>query len=150
MVIDLLAWQKTFVLKLTEPYYNTNRNVFVDRYFTSHSLIVELLQNGLTCTGTIPSNRRDVPTSIKSSRRIQPLASRFIWDHEHRIVLCSYCPKKNRNVLLMSSFHTNNNIDIERQDQKPEIILDYNAGKSGVDIMDSRVADFACRRKTNK
>ena len=45
------------VLKLTEKYYGTNRNIFTDRYFTSFSLLEKLLANGLTITGTINANR---------------------------------------------------------------------------------------------
>ena len=58
--------------------------------------------------------------------------------------------KKNKNVLMMSSFHTKNEISETREDKKPAVILDYNKGKGGVDIMDSCVEDFSCKRKTNR
>ena len=37
-----------------------------------------------------------------------------------------------------------------REDRKPQVILDYNAGKGGVDLMDSCIEDFSCKRKTNR
>ncbi len=47
----------------------------------------------------------------------------------------SYCAKKNKNVLLMSTVHKEATIS-EREDRKPQMILDYNKTKSGVDTLD--------------
>lgn len=140
---------KQLVLDLTRPYYGTNRNIFIDRYFTSFGLLEELLTNGLTMTGTVMSNRRDVPKAMKTVRQCALYQSRFLWNQERRAVLLSWAPKRNKNVLLMSSMHMDNAIS-DREDRKPVIIMDYNAGKGGVDVMDSRIEDFTCKRKTNR
>jgi hypothetical protein len=135
------------VLELTCPYYGTNRNIYMDRYFNSFSLLEELLANGLTMTGTIVSTRRDVPLNIRAVTGREVYSSRFLWNHEKRAVLCSYVPKKNKNVLLISSAQNTNSVS-DREDKKPTLILEYNAGKGGVDLMDSRIEDFSCKRKT--
>lgn len=41
-----------------EPYYNTNRNVTFDNYFTNLSLANTLLANGLTSVGTVKKNKQ--------------------------------------------------------------------------------------------
>ena len=62
----------------------------------------------------------------------------------------AFDPKKGKNVLMMSSMHTSAEVRFVREDRKPQVILDYNAGKGGVDLMDSCIEDFSCKRKTNR
>ena len=45
--------------------------------------------------------------------------------------MVSYIPKKNRNVIVLSSQRQGAAIEGEEHDFKPEIILDYNKIKSG-------------------
>ncbi|XP_029610706.1 piggyBac transposable element-derived protein 4-like [Salmo trutta] len=61
--------------------------------------------------------------------------------------LVSYLPKKNKNVLLLSTQHTEAEIS-NHQDRKPAIILDYNCNKGGVDNLDKVIGTYSCRRKT--
>ncbi|KRZ01427.1 hypothetical protein T11_1949 [Trichinella zimbabwensis] len=49
--------------------------------------------------------------------------------------LVSHCPKKNKNVLLMSTLHQDATVSA-RQDKKPEMDFTYNATKGGVDNLD--------------
>lgn len=61
----------------------------------------------------------------------------------------NYVPKKNKNVVLMSTLHRNKAIsDMEKK--KPQIILDQNnATKEPVDTLDQFVNTYTCKRKTN-
>ena len=138
------------VVSLTSFYNKSGRNVFVDRYFTSHSLCLTLLQNGLTMTGTIMASRRDVPKELKTVKDRSLYSTTELWDGENRIMLLSYVPKKGKNVLLMSSAHSSAGIQTEREDKKPAAIHDYNQGKGGVDVLDSCIEDFTTKRKTNR
>jgi hypothetical protein len=45
------------VLKLASHYYFSNRHLAFDNFFTSVKLAQSLIQNGLTCTGTLRSNK---------------------------------------------------------------------------------------------
>jgi hypothetical protein len=137
------------VLKLTQRFSQTNRNIFTDRYFTSFSLLENLLANGLTITGTIKEGRRDVPIVLRSTCDREIYDTKCLWNINSRSLLLSYLPNKNKNVLLMSSMHVRNVIT-NQEDQKPQVIIDYNAGKGGVDLMDSRIEDYTCKRKTNR
>lgn len=138
------------VLSLTSFYSKSGRNVFVDRYFTSHSLCLSLLQNDLTMTGTVMANRRDVPKEMKTVKTRTMFSTKEVWDIDNRIMLLSYVPKKGKNVLLMSSAHYSAEVQTSREDQKPAAIHDYNQGKGGVDILDSCIEDFSTKRKTNR
>ena len=137
---------KDVVMELAAPYFNTGREIVTDNFFTSHNLATSLLENRLTLLGTIRSHRREIPASLKSKKR--PVeSSLFVYDHANKIVLVSYIPKKNKNVILLSSSHSGNSISPEDRN-KPTMILDYNRGKAGVDQLDQNIDEFTCRRKT--
>ena len=52
--------------------------------------------------GTIRVNRVEVPQELKEKRR-PVLSTRFAHDHDNKIVLASYIPKRNKVVILLSS-----------------------------------------------
>ena len=57
--------------------------------------------------------------------------------------MVSYIPKKNRNVIVLSSQHQGAAVEGEEHDFKPEIILDYNKTKTAVDTF---VHEYRCLR----
>ena len=61
--------------------------------------------------------------------------------------LVSYMPKKNRNVVLLSTRHAEADVS-DREDKKPVIVLDYNRNKGGVDNLDKVIGTYSCRRMT--
>ena len=116
------------VTELVRPYYTTGREVVTDNFFTSHSLAVALLEQNITLLGTIRPHRREIPEQLKSKRR-EVGSNTFAHDHENKIVLVSHIPKRNKNVILLSSSHCGNSV-IPEEKNKPAMILDYNSGKS--------------------
>ncbi|XP_054868651.1 uncharacterized protein LOC129349460 [Amphiprion ocellaris] len=63
--------------------------------------------------------------------------------------LVSYLAKKNKNVLLLSTFHARDADTIGRRrraDNKPAVVQDYNSNKGGVDNLDKVVGAYSCRR----
>ncbi|XP_045548092.1 piggyBac transposable element-derived protein 4-like, partial [Salmo salar] len=60
--------------------------------------------------------------------------------------LVSYLPKRNKNVVLLSTLHKTAEIS-DREDRKPAIILDYN-NKGGVDNLDKMIGTYSCRKMT--
>ncbi|KAF4514001.1 UNVERIFIED_CONTAM: hypothetical protein B566_EDAN018653, partial [Ephemera danica] len=62
--------------------------------------------------------------------------------------LVSYVPKPGRAVILLSTFHHNDNI-IESTN-KPEIIHFYNETKGGVDTLDHLIQKYSCKRATRR
>lgn len=53
-----------------------------------------------------------------------------------------------KNVVLISSLHHDDNID--KQSGKPEIIIDYNNTKGGVDVVDRLCANYNVARNTRR
>ncbi len=101
-------------------------------------------------TGTIMPSRRDVPKDFVKEKDREVHSTVELWEHEKRVMLLSYIPKKGKNVLMMSSMHLSAGVLHEREDKKPSVIVDYNHGKGGVDLLDSCIHDFTVKRKTNR
>lgn len=53
---------------------------------------------------------------------------------------------KNKNVLLLSTLH--NTGEVEKETNEPNIILDYNQTKFGVDTLNHLVRLYTCKRKS--
>ncbi|CAM4487531.1 unnamed protein product [Leuciscus chuanchicus] len=119
--------------------------VTCDNFFSSYALGTELLKRKIRMIGTIRKNKTELPSALVSTRGRATHSSLFAFTETHTIV--SYIPKKNSNVLLMSTVHSDAALS-ERDDQKPQMILSYNSTKGGVDNLDKIVATYTCRRKT--
>ena len=87
------------VMKLYSVYFGTGRDIYVDRFFTSHGLVCNLLQQNLTLTGTIMANWREVPSQFKAAKGREVESTKVLYDHSNKIILLSYAPKRNKNVL---------------------------------------------------
>ena len=61
----------------------------------------------------------------------------------------SAMPKKNRNVVLLSTRHAEADVS-DREDKKPVIVLNYNSNKGGVDNLDKVIGTYSCRRMTTR
>lgn len=135
------------VQRLVEPIRDSKRNVTCDNWFTSIPLIRTLYNDyKLTFLGTIRKNKRELPPEI-SNPATRPIGSSMFAYNDY-ITLVSYIPKKKKNVLLVSTLHHDDKID--RQTGKPEMIMDYNDTKGGVDTLDKMCAAYDCARNTRR
>ncbi|KRZ76934.1 PiggyBac transposable element-derived protein 4 [Trichinella papuae] len=114
-------------------------NVTCDNFFTSSQLAK------LPMLGTMKKNKGVLPQEFSVMRNRQRYSSISAFSAEATLV--SHCPKKNKNVLLMSTLHEDTTISA-RQDKKPEMDFTYNATKGGVDNLDKYLATWSCRNKT--
>ncbi|KAB0804070.1 hypothetical protein PPYR_01040 [Photinus pyralis] len=134
------------VRRLCEPIRGSCRNVTCDNWFTGVDLIHRLLNEyKLTFLGTIRKNKRELPIEF-SKPTGRPIGS-SIFGFQKDLTLVSYMPKPKKNVLLISSLHHD---DIVSPSGKPEMILDYNASKGGVDTVDKLCASYNCARNTRR
>ena len=104
-----------------------------------------LLANGLTLVGTLKKNKTEIPQSFQRSTRREVFSSEF--GSRHELTLCSYVPKKGYAVYHLSNHH--NSELSERDDKKPQNILDYNSSKGAVDTLDQCAHSYSCSRKIN-
>ena len=123
------------VIRLCLVYFGTGRDIYVDRYFTSHGLVCNLLQQNLTLIGTIMANAgMKYHRSSKQLREKRSIAQRhcmtiltkFFYCHTspNATRMCSWCP------LYTLPFPS-------RTATKNTVITDYNLKhKGGADCLD--------------
>ncbi|XP_029687838.1 piggyBac transposable element-derived protein 4-like [Takifugu rubripes] len=119
------------VLDVTEGL--RGHNVTCDNFFTSYELGQQLLKRKITMVGIVRKNKPELPPALLASKEREVLSSKFAFTPTTTLV--SYLPKKNKNVVLLSTLHTGGDIS-DRKDRKPVIILDYSCNKGGVDNLD--------------
>lgn len=117
-------------------------NITCDNFFTSYNLRQLLLNRNSTMLGTMRKNKPELPNQMTNK---EVHSSSFYFTDDTTIV--KYIPKKNKNVILMSTMHHDKSIS-SRPDKKPEMILDYNANKGVVDTLDQLLNTYTC--KTNR
>lgn len=135
------------LLELANRYTNSGRTLVADNFFVTLEGAKRLASLGLALVGTIRSNKRCLPKEMKKDPNRTVLSTLFGF-HESLVSLCSYVPKKNKAVNLLSTVHYSKNV--EGDALKPEAILFYNANKAGVDCMDQMVTHYSTKLKTNR
>ncbi|KRX25055.1 hypothetical protein T07_10787 [Trichinella nelsoni] len=118
----------------------------MDRYFTSYSTVQHLLEHGLTSIGIVFAHRRDVLACLLKVPQRDPYSTLSVYEHNEKITMINYVPRKNSNVLLLTSCCTKLKVDKQQGDKRLNIMNDYNLGKRGVDSMNARIEDF-CYKK---
>lgn len=138
------------VNRLVAPVSGTGRNITFDNWFTSYEIMLHLLEaHNLTAVGTLRKNKAHVPESFKTTRGREECSTMF--GFQENIMLISYAPRKNKIVLLLSTFHLTPEIDEETGDKrKPEVVTFYNATKSGVDVVDELSASYDVSRNSKR
>lgn len=136
------------VKELTKPIHGSNRNLTCDNWFTSIKLAQDLLEPpfNLTYVGTVRSNKREIPAEMKNSKTRPVGTSIFCFDREKTLV--SYKPKPNKVVFLVSTMHSNS--ELNEHTKKPWIIHTYNTTKGAVDTLDQICHNVSCSRKTRR
>ena len=97
----------------------------------------------MTVLGTICKNKGELLTKLTEASGRQENTSVFAFQDSATGV--SYCPKKGRIVVLLSTEHDTAEVD-NSEKAKPKIILDYNASKAAVDTMDQMVRTYTSKR----
>lgn len=72
-----------------------------------------------------------------------------IFGFHEKVTMCSYVPKKNKAVILLSTMHSDASVGDDAK-QKPEIINFYNKYKAGVDTMDQMVRRYTSQRQSSR
>lgn len=116
------------VKRLIPPIENSNRNLTTDNYYTSMPLAEELLRKNITLLGTLKKNKAAIPKEFLPNKERVTQSSLFGFQEDKTLV--SYVSRKNKAVILLSTLHNDDEIDLDTQ--KPQIIMDYNATKGGV------------------
>lgn len=122
---------KRVILDMTEGLRGVT--LTCDNFFTSYSLAQELLMKKVALVGTIRANKPELPPKLKQTKERAVFSSLFAFTTTTTAV--SYIPRRGRNVLLLSTKHREPAVH-QNEKQKPQIIVDYNHCKGGVDNLD--------------
>ena len=99
------------VKRMCIPIYNSGRNVTMDNWFTSYGVVKEMLErHRITIVGTIRKNKREIPAELTQAKG-RPVRS-SVFAFQQNVTIVSYCPKKSKIVLCISSFHNSDSIDV--------------------------------------
>ena len=79
---------------------------------------------------------------------MRPEYSSLFGFHKRNVALCSYVPKKNKAVILLSTMHSDTAVNVDEQ-KKPHMIMYYNKYKT-VDTMDQMVSRYTCHKRTQR
>lgn len=133
------------VKRIASPILNTGRDITIDNFFTSIPLAEYMLDKRTTIVGTLRKNKREIPPVFLETKARPAPSSMFAYRKDN--VLVSYKAKPNKNVLLLSMFHSDGHIDPEsRVLQKPEIVTFYNCTEGGVDVVDELKSYYSVSR----
>ncbi|XP_018405288.1 PREDICTED: uncharacterized protein LOC108781722, partial [Cyphomyrmex costatus] len=132
-----------FFRSVTTPIHGSGRTAICDNWFTTISLVQRMLQPefDMTVTGTLRKNKREIPKQMIVAAK-DPPKSTFCFTKN--MTLVSYSPKKNKFVLLLSSYMCTSEIT----DGKPNIVLHYNETKGGTDCFDQLCHAYSVARRT--
>ncbi|KAB0790392.1 hypothetical protein PPYR_15240, partial [Photinus pyralis] len=137
------------VMKLSEKLLNTGRTIVTDNYYTSLELANKLLDNKTHLLGTLRANRRGNPKDVVTKK----LKPGEIIAKENNRGICIMKWKDRRDVLMLSTKHTNTTTTIKRRTgiiEKPLAIVEYNKAKSSIDLSDQMASYSTALRKTVK
>ncbi|KAJ8974963.1 hypothetical protein NQ317_008254 [Molorchus minor] len=125
------------------PILNTGRNITMDNYFISVPLAQDLLAVRTTIVATLRKNKKEIPLIFLDWKNRPAPSSMFGFQKD--AILVSYKRKPNKNVLLLSTFHSGDINDPQsRETQKPETVTFYNLTKGGADVVDELKIQLLC------
>lgn len=134
---------KMLVLDLISPFFGRGYNITADRFFSSFDLGQTLLEKQLTYIGTLMTNKREIPPVLKKPQA--PLSSQFAFGgNDKRVTQVCYQATKSKKVFMISTQHHGKHVSPD-SDYKPDIILEYNRTKCGVDSCDQIVKRYTTR-----
>jgi len=134
-----------YVNELSKPIHNTCRSITCGRWFTSVPLVDTMREKySLTVVGFLRRDNPDVPPLFKSALAKET----YEFAYQINKTLMSYKPEKDKMILLLSSLHSDG--EINKVENKPEIVLHYNKTMDASDIFDQLCDEYTVSRKTHR
>lgn len=135
------------VMRLSEPLLNCGRTLVTDNWYTSVDLAKQLLDKQTHLIGTLRKNRKGNPKEVVT-KKLKSGESKAM-ENEDGITIISWRDK--RYVLMLSTKHSDSTVEIMKRGKtisKPQVVMDYNDGKSSVDQSDQMTSYQTPLRKT--
>ncbi|GFR13151.1 piggyBac transposable element-derived protein 4 [Trichonephila clavata] len=147
---------ESIVMKMVEPFLGKGYTLFLDNWYSSPQLYLNLLKKKMNVIGTVRSNRKNMPKTLS----LQKLKRGEVATQSTSGLLALKWKGK-KDVYLLSTKHKNSEmIDTGkmRWDKKKVVhkiiklacIIEYNDGMGGVDWQDQVIACFPIMKKFMK
>jgi len=125
-----------YVRKISEPIHNTCRNITCNNWFTSVPLVDTMLEKfSLTIVGSLRRNKVNHSLFIT-----KPNKGKYRFDYGDNKTLVSYLTENDKLILLLSSLHYDS--EINKVENKPEIVLHYNKTIGASDTFDQLCHEY--------
>jgi hypothetical protein len=142
-----LAVSTKVVLNLSKQLLGSGRICIIDNWYTSLQLAHLLLDNKTHCIGTLRGDRKGNPTEVVKKK----LKKGEIAAQENERGICILKWRDKRDVLVLSTCNADQTVPIIRRGNtidKPKAIVDYNSGKSSIDLSDQMASYSTALRRT--
>lgn len=144
------------VTQLVTRWSGSNRILFTDNLYTSPALCRHLLTMGIRSCGTFRANRKHLPAGLKDVMKTLSEGETKAWQ-SGQLGCLVWCDKQP--VLMLSTHHRVDDMVSIQNDRgpsqppviiRPQVVLDYNVGKCGVDTVDQLRQSYAMQRRSRK
>ncbi|GFR62001.1 PiggyBac transposable element-derived protein 4 [Elysia marginata] len=103
----------------------------------------------MSVVGTLRRNKRLIPPEFQDQTLTQKGEPKFCFRKDAMLV--SYKSGANKNVILMSSMHSDSAIVVNKHNKEmPEVVSYYNSTNGGVDTMDLMAHTVSSKRQTKR
>jgi hypothetical protein len=140
------------VERLSNKYFGKGFTIYMDRFYSSPSLFNFLFERKTLAVGTVMPNRKGLPPSFKTTKL---KSGDMLFQRSNDLMAVKW--RDTRDVLALSTKHqfTSTTVQVRSRNgiigkRKPDVILDYNINKTGVDHMDQLLSYHPFDRKTIK
>ena len=135
------------VLDLAEDIDDSCRNIICNNFFTNQLLVQKLLHKNFTLIGTMRKSKPELPRefTVAKGRNVKSTVFSFQLD----AMIASYCPKTNRAVNMLSTMHSQPEIE-STSDQKTSIFLFHNKTKGAVVTLDRMLSCNSIKHMTRR
>ncbi|KAL6416514.1 hypothetical protein ACFW04_013400 [Cataglyphis niger] len=136
-------------MALCQDILGKGHTICTDNWYTSVNLAEKLIDMHTHLLGTLRKNRRDNPKEVVA----QKLKRGDVIARENKNGVTVLKWKDKRDVLMLSTKHSAEMTTIQKRNctkEKPRMVVEYNLGKSSVDLSDQMVAYCSPLRKTIK
>ncbi|XP_054283337.1 piggyBac transposable element-derived protein 4-like [Macrosteles quadrilineatus] len=138
------------VLTLLEPYFGLGHKVYLDNWYVSPSLAMQLYKHNTNMCGTVLPDRQGLPKKLPKLEVGQV-------DVHHTDVMSYERWQDKREVRVLSTMHNSEmlptgktNWETGQMILKPKSVLDYNLNMGAVDIGDMELSFNVTARKSIK
>ncbi|CAK9832752.1 PiggyBac transposable element-derived protein 4 [Anthophora retusa] len=137
-------------MSMCTPIANSGHTLFLDNWYSSPNLFRKLQSIQTNAIRTVRCNRKNMPKDLatiklKRTEAISRSCNGILaakWKDKKDIYLLSIKHKKIEMIEVEKKRWKNNNTIT-----KPNIVLEYNNGMSGVDLQDNYLSSFSFMRK---